>query len=97
MLDLVLVPKFCELSGYTDDAVRAKISQGKWREGTVWRKAPDGRVLISLRGFSEWAEGRECGQSGQKPSRWTSAGKGNAAANVYDLSQRPPISDTPAT
>jgi hypothetical protein len=97
MTDYVLVPKFCQLTGYTDDAVRAKISQGKWREGTVWRKAPDGRVLISITGYEAWVEGREYGQSDLRPSRSISDGRARGAANVLGFDRRPPTFDTSAT
>jgi len=93
----VLVPKFCALTGYTDDAVRAKISQGIWREGTVWRKAPDGRVLISITGYEQWVEGRVSGQSDPKRSRSISAGRASGAGNVLGFDRRPPTCDTPAT
>lgn len=53
----VQVWKFCELTGYTDEAVRGKIKRGSWLEGVVWRKAPDGHILIDLEGYNKWAEG----------------------------------------
>jgi hypothetical protein len=57
VIDLVTVSRFCELSGYTDDAVRAKLSNGVWLEGQVWFKAPDGRILISISGYEAWGRG----------------------------------------
>jgi hypothetical protein len=58
MIRYLLVPKFCAESGYTDDAVRAKIKSGVWLEGLVWRKAPDGRILIDVEGYERWVEGK---------------------------------------
>lgn len=57
MLRHVTIERFAELSGYTPDAVRSKIKRGDWLEGTVWTKAPDGRILIDLEGYERWATG----------------------------------------
>lgn len=50
------IPKFCELTGYTEKAVKRKIEDGKWGPG-IWRKAPDGHVMISIEGYNAWVEG----------------------------------------
>ena len=68
----IRVRKFCELTGYTDDAVRRKIADGVWLEGRVWRKAPDGAIVISQRGYDTWAEGQESAPQGRVPFRSTS-------------------------
>lgn len=44
------------ITGYTEKAIRRKIADGVWREGAVWRKAPDGSILISIKGYTAWAE-----------------------------------------
>lgn len=44
------------ITGYTEKAIRRKIADGVWREGDVWRKAPDGSILISIKGYTAWAE-----------------------------------------
>lgn len=54
----VTVDLAARLTGYTAKAIRRKIGDGIWREGREWRKAPDGRVLISLDGYTRWVEGR---------------------------------------
>ena len=69
MTDLVTVSRFCALSGYSDDAVRAKMAEGVWLEDRVWIKAPDGRILISLRGYEAWAAGQAFDGSGGIRSR----------------------------
>lgn len=56
MLRYLTIPKFAAESGYTEDAVRQKISRGQWLEGRVWRKAPDGRIMIDTEGFQAWVE-----------------------------------------
>jgi hypothetical protein len=58
MLPYVTIPKFSAESGYTEEAVRKKIERGEWLEGRVWRKGPDGRVLIIVEGFVKWVEGQ---------------------------------------
>jgi hypothetical protein len=57
-INWVTVNRFCDLSGYTIDAVHSKIKRGDWLEGVIWRKGPDGRRLISLENYDKWAEGR---------------------------------------
>lgn len=54
MIRFKTISKFCEESGYTDAAVRGKIKAGVWLERRVWRKAPDGHVLIDVEGYNEW-------------------------------------------
>lgn len=56
MLRFVTIEKFHELSGYTPDATRSKIKRGDWLQDELWRKAPDGRVLIDLEGFERWVQ-----------------------------------------
>lgn len=55
----VLVPVFCSLTGYTLGAVENKIRKGVWREGHEYRRAPDGHVLVDLRGYERWVEHHE--------------------------------------
>ena len=53
----VTIEKFEALTGYTEKAVRSKITRGQWLQDRVFRKAPDGRILIDLDGYARWAEG----------------------------------------
>ncbi len=50
------IRKFSSESGYTEDAIRSKIRDGKWLKQSVWRKAPDGRILIDVEGYEAWVE-----------------------------------------
>lgn len=52
----VVIKKAAELTGYSVTAIERKIDRGEWREGEVWFKAPDGRRLISIKGFAAWVE-----------------------------------------
>ena len=53
----VTIPLAKALTGYTVSAIETKIARGVWVEGREWRRAPDGRVLIDLRGYERWVEG----------------------------------------
>lgn len=55
-LEWVLIPIFCQLTGYTDKAVRGKIDQGVWHEGTHYKRAPDGHVTMNLQEYYKWVE-----------------------------------------
>jgi hypothetical protein len=52
----VRIPLFCMVTGYTPDAVDAKIRKGKWIEGRHYRRAPDGHILVDLKGYEAWVE-----------------------------------------
>jgi hypothetical protein len=58
MLRYVTIGKFAAESGYTEEAIRAKIKNGVWLHGSVWIKAPDGRNLIDIQGYERWVEGQ---------------------------------------
>ena len=55
-LQWILINRFAELSGYSENAVRHKVKDGTWFEGRVWRKAPDGRIFVNLAEFERWVE-----------------------------------------
>ena len=48
------------LTRFTVNAIETKIKRGEWIEGREWRRAPDGRVLIDMRGYERWIEGQNC-------------------------------------
>lgn len=52
----VTIKKCSELTGYSEMAIRSKISDGVWLERNVWVKAPDGRVLINMDGYEAWVQ-----------------------------------------
>ena len=54
----VTIKKAAELSGYSVRAIEGKRAEGVWLEGEVWRKAPDGRIMISIEGIEKWVEGQ---------------------------------------
>ena len=58
-VEWVLVPVFCTLTGYTEKAVRHKISDGVWIQGRHYKKAPDGRITMNLKEYYKWVEQAE--------------------------------------
>ena len=52
----VTIKRASELTGYTVDAINHKVKGGVWAQGKLWRKAPDGRILINLEEFDRWVE-----------------------------------------
>jgi hypothetical protein len=53
----VLLPLANLLTGYSVKAIERKIERGDWQEGKVWRRAPDGRIVIDVLGYQRWIEG----------------------------------------
>ena len=52
----VLVKRFAEVTGYSENAVRYEVKNGTWVQGRIWRKAPDGRIFVNLGEFERWVE-----------------------------------------
>lgn len=55
--DMVLLKRAAVITGYTISAMEHKIARGIWVEGREWFKAPDGKRMISMRGYERWAKG----------------------------------------
>ena len=53
----ITINKLSELTGYSENAIRAKIKKGVWLMERHWRKAPDGRVLLNPQAIEDWVEG----------------------------------------
>ena len=63
MIKWLTIRKFSCETGYTENAVRCKIKAGVWLEGLLWKKAPDGRILMNTAGYEQWVEEeQECGK-----------------------------------
>lgn len=56
-LEWMLIPLFCSLTGYSVKAVQRKIEEGRWVEGRIYRRAPDGRVTVNLQAYYRWVAG----------------------------------------
>ncbi len=52
----VLLPLANLLTGYSVKAMERKIERGDWQEGKVWRRAPDGRIVIDVLGYQRWVD-----------------------------------------
>lgn len=57
----VKLPRFADLTGYTEKAVRRKIEEGIWRERREFMRAPDGHILVNLEGYESWVESQSQG------------------------------------
>lgn len=55
-VDYVTIPVAAAMTGYSAKAIRRKIESGVWLEGREFRRAPDGHVLISVKGYELWVE-----------------------------------------
>jgi hypothetical protein len=53
-MNWVTIKKCSELCGYSEDTIRAKIKKGQWLIDSHFNKAPDGRILINLKGVNKW-------------------------------------------
>ncbi len=58
-MSLVLIKKVVEQTGYTEQAIRAKIKKGVWPQGVLWNKAPDGRIVFNLSEIQSWMAGKK--------------------------------------
>ncbi len=45
----ILLPLAQAITGYSVKAIQCKIHRGEWPEGRVWRRAPDGHIVIDPR------------------------------------------------
>lgn len=52
----VTVDLAAKVTGLTEKAIRRKMQDGVWIQNRQWRKGPDGRIYINLRGVEEWVE-----------------------------------------
>lgn len=49
-------PEAVAKTGYTVKAMKRKIERGQWVNGREYVIAPDGRRMLSVRGFEKWVE-----------------------------------------
>ena len=56
MMKYVTIKKLAELTGYSQDAIRAKIKRGIWRLNEHFIKSPDGRVQLKMEAIESWME-----------------------------------------
>ncbi|WP_036665002.1 hypothetical protein [Paludibacterium yongneupense] len=68
-LKYVLIQRFCELTGYTDRAVRSKIHEGVWVEGVHYRRSVDRHIQINLEEYEKWVEGQKYSTQASSPAK----------------------------
>jgi len=54
----VKLPLAERATGYTVAAMETKIARGVWLHGYEYVRAPDGAILIDLKGYETWAAGQ---------------------------------------
>lgn len=55
ILKWVLLSKFCEISGLTENAVRLKITKGIWRQDKIV-KTVCRRIFVNVIEYNNWVE-----------------------------------------
>lgn len=88
------IEQFAAESGYTPRAIRTKISRAVWMQDCVWRRAPDGRILIDVAGYEEWVlngNGLASSHSQARRSKSASRTRVSNAANVSGFGPPPLI------
>jgi hypothetical protein len=50
----VTIPLAASITGLTASAIRTKIARGVWVEGREYVRAPDGHVMVDMRGYERW-------------------------------------------
>lgn len=58
-MTVVLIKKVVEATGYTEQAIRAKIKRGVWLEDKIWNRAPDNRIVFYLEEIQSWMSGKK--------------------------------------
>lgn len=53
----IRLPKYCELTGDTSDAVHARRRKRHWIDGVQCRIGPDGNLWIDPQEVTRWVEG----------------------------------------
>lgn len=92
MVKYKTISQFAIESGYTEAAIRAKIADGTWPKGLVWRHAPDNKPLIDVDGYAEWVESAAASGRRRKAAlRLPSCSMVSNAANASQLSPAPLI------
>lgn len=53
-IDSLRIKKFCELTGWTEDAIRHLINDGVWLDGREYIRMSNKRLLVSIEGYETW-------------------------------------------
>ena len=52
----VTVELAATITGLSEGAVRKRIERGIWLENREWRKGPDNRIWVDMKGVEKWVE-----------------------------------------
>lgn len=53
-MNIILIKKFSELSGYSENAIRMKIKRGIWIQNKHYRRDPQNRIWIIIDAVEKW-------------------------------------------
>lgn len=54
-IDSLRINKFCELTGWSEAAIRQRIQRGEWIDGLEYVRI-NKTLLISIKGYESWVE-----------------------------------------
>lgn len=57
-MEWITLKKLSEISGISEDAIRANVKKGVWQKGKHWTKAPNGRLFCNPKEVESWVLGR---------------------------------------
>lgn len=55
----VTIKKFCEDSGYSEDAIRSMIKRGQWLIDKHFKRPTPRRILLNVEAIERWVERKE--------------------------------------
>lgn len=77
----VTVKLAAQATGLTEKAIRRKIDDGIWIEGSEYRRQlDDGRIYIDMKGYEKWVEKEVASKYAKSPCASGSNGKASGAA-----------------
>lgn len=79
LLPYLRINAFSAASGLTEKAIRRKIEDGIWVEGREFKRAPDGCLYISIKGYAAWVEKGSKSGPGRSGSRSRSTASSSTA------------------
>ena len=85
-LKYITAKKLAEESGYTEDALRAKVLRGDFAEGVHYRRSPDGRIQFNVEEYTKWVESSSI--VGKSKLRSTGTGKDTAQQSTSHSQQQ---------
>ena len=88
MINFKTISAFSKESGYSEHAIRTKISKGVWSVD-LYTKAPDGRILIDVDGYNLWVKKGKV--SGKQATRQSSSVSLSSVNNGWNALKANPL------